>query len=79
MVQYYDLTPPGVGAVASINDSYSLGLESMLRAMNRFTLNYVHKTWQYSKVRSYEKLMYTKFHQVHVMSEIDKRYLQPQS
>ena len=76
MVQYCDLTPSGVGAVASINDSYSLGLKNMLGAMDRCTFNYAHKTWQFFKVRSYEKFMYTKFHQVHVMSEIDKGYLQ---
>lgn len=76
MVQYWDLTPPGVGTVASINDSLSLGTENLLRARSCSAFLYFYKKWQLLKVRNYEKLIYTRFHQVHVMSEIDKRYLQ---
>lgn len=75
MVQYWNVTPAGVGRVASINDSYALTLENALRAGYFRGFEYVYKQWQYYHTRIYEKTVYAKFHEVHVMSEIDKEYL----
>ena len=75
MAQYWNVTPPRVGAVASINDSYTLILENALRAGHFRGFEYVYKKWQYYHTRNYERTVYEKFHQVHVMSEIDKKYL----
>ena len=75
MAQYWNVTPPRVGAVASINDSYTLILENALRAGHFRGFEYVYRKWQYYHTRNYERTVYEKFHQVHVMSEIDKRYL----
>jgi glycosyltransferase involved in cell wall biosynthesis len=75
MAQYQDVAPFGVGTVASINDSYALTLENALRAGYFRGFEYVYKKWQYHSTRNYEGTVYAKFHQVHVMSEIDKAYL----
>ncbi|BFU91059.1 MAG: hypothetical protein NTAFB01_22460 [Nitrospira sp.] len=75
MAQYWNVTPAGVGAVASINDSYALTLENALRAGYFRGFEYVYKQRQYYHTRIYEKTVYSKFHEVHVMSEIDKGYL----
>lgn len=75
MAQYWNVTPSGVGAVASINDSYTLMLENALRARYFRGFEYIYKKWQYYHTRNYERTVYEKFHQVHVMSEIDKEYL----
>jgi polysaccharide biosynthesis protein PslH len=76
MVQYWNVTPSGVGTVASINDSYALTLENAFLAGHYRGLEYVYRKWQYLGARNYERLTYAKFNQVHVMSEIDKEYLQ---
>jgi len=76
MVQYWSVTPSGVGTVASINDSYALTLENAFLAGHYRGLEYVYRKWQYFCARNYERLTYAKFNQVHVMSEIDKEYLQ---
>lgn len=76
MVQYWDVTPSGVGAVASVNDSYALTLENTLLAGHYGGLEYVYRKWQYFSARNYERSVYARFHQVHVMSEVDKEYLQ---
>lgn len=75
MAQYQDVTPVGVGTVASINDSYALTLENALRAGYFKRFEYLYKRWQYRGTRQYEKTVYAKFQRVHVMSEIDKAYL----
>jgi len=75
MAQYWNVTPAGVGAVASINDSYALTLENALRAGYFRGFEYIYKQGQYYHTRIYEKTVYSKFHEVHVMSEIDKGYL----
>ena len=64
-----------MGAVASINDSYTLMLENALQAGYFRGFEYIYRKWQYHQARNYERTVYEKFHQVHVMSEIDKGYL----
>lgn len=75
MAQYQNVTPVGVGTVASINDSYALTLENALHAGYFKGFEYLYKKWQYRSTRQYEKKIYAKFQRVHVMSEIDKAYL----
>lgn len=75
MVQYLNVTPAGVGRVASINDSYALTLENALRAGYFRGLEYIYKKWQYYSTQSYEASIYQQFDQIQVMSETDKNYL----
>lgn len=75
MVQYWKVTPSGIGKVASINDSYALALENAFTTGRYRGLEYVYRKWQYLNAREYERTIYADFNQVHVMSEIDKEYL----
>jgi glycosyltransferase involved in cell wall biosynthesis len=75
MIQYFDVTPSGVGAIASINDSYALTLENELADAKYSGLELIYRRVQYKKVRQYEAAMYPKFNAVHVMSEVDAAYL----
>ncbi len=76
MFQYSSITPSGVGAVASPNDSYALTLENAFSIGTYHGFEYAYKKWQYRRAREYERLIYATFNQVHVMSEVDKHYLQ---
>lgn len=76
MTQYRSVVPRGIGAVASINDSYSLFVENMIRNGYYRGLQYLYRVAQLIQVRRYEAMTYREFDAVHVVSEIDARYLQ---
>lgn len=75
MTQYYDVVPPGIGTVGSINDSYSLTLVNSLTS-NRYTgLNYIYRKYQLFQSRVYENKVYEKIDKIHVMTDVDANYL----
>lgn len=75
LAQYRDVVPPGVGTVASINDSYALTLENLLSAGQYSGLHFVYRKWQMYQARRYEANAYARFDKVHVMTEVDASYL----
>ena len=75
MTQYRDLAPPGVGAIASINDSYALAMDNLLTAGNYKGLERLYREVQLHQSRRYEATAYPKFDAVHVMTEVDAAYL----
>lgn len=75
MTQYHDVTPIGVGTVASINDSYALTLENGFSAGNYKGIQHAYRKIQYHQTRRYEKIVYPRFNSIHVMAEVDAAYL----
>jgi glycosyltransferase involved in cell wall biosynthesis len=75
MTQYRDLAPPGVGTVASINDSYSLHLENALRAGTYQGVERLYRRLQLGKSRRFEAAVYPRFDAVHIMASADGAYL----
>jgi len=75
MTQYRNAVPPGVGTVASINDSYSLTLINMLESKQYGALQHIYRKFQLFQARYYENVMYEKFSKVHVMTDVDADYL----
>lgn len=75
LAQYVTIAPPGVGRVASINDSNSLTLENALEQGKYRGLARVYRQLQLGHARTYEATLYPRFDAVHLMSEIDARYL----
>jgi glycosyltransferase involved in cell wall biosynthesis len=75
LAQYVRSAPPGVGTVASINDSNALTLENAL-AQGKYTgLSRIYREIQLKRVRRYEATKYAEFDAVHVMSDVDAAYL----
>lgn len=75
MTQYQDLVKPGVGTVASINDSLSLALQDALSATRYGIWEKFYRTYESSLVRGYECKEYQKFNVIHVVSERDRHHL----
>jgi len=75
MIQYRDIVPPGIGTIASINDSQTLSLENELMGEYHSGLGKIYRQVQFKQTRLYEKTEYTKFNAVHVMSDVDAKYL----
>ncbi len=75
MSQYRDTVPSGIGTIASINDSYSLTLENLLKTGQYSGFQYIYRKWQLYQTRKYEASAYVQFDKVHVMSEVDAAYL----
>lgn len=75
MTQYRDLVPAGVGAIASINDSYTLTLENQLRIGHYKGVGKIYRHIQYWQSKFYEKRCYPQFEIVHLMSSIDAGFL----
>ncbi len=75
MTQYVECIPSGIGTVASINDSYSLGLKSALQNKKYKNAIKIYRNIEYLLCKDYEKNIYTKFGAVHLMSSNDANYL----
>ena len=75
LAQYVAIAPPGVGTIASINDSNGLTLENALAQGKYAGLSRVYRKMQLKHTRRYEGTVYPRFDAVHLMSEIDAAYL----
>jgi glycosyltransferase involved in cell wall biosynthesis len=75
LAQYVAIAPPGVGTVASINDSYGLTLENALAQGKYSGLTRIYRKAQLQHARAYERSVYPQFNAVHLMSEVDAAYL----
>jgi len=73
---YRDCIPPGIGTVASINDSFAFAtLNSLRQNIEKSAFRRIYRTLQYPQVRRYEASVYPKFDIVHTMTEIDAAFL----
>lgn len=75
MTQYINCIPEGIGTVASINDSYSLGLKNALQNKVYKNPNKIYRMIEYKLCKNYERTAYTKFGAVHLMNINDANYL----
>lgn len=75
MTQYRRVAPVHVGTVASINDSYTLTLDSALAAGEHSGLQALYRRYQRRQSRAYERHEYARFDVVHVVSQVDARFL----
>lgn len=75
MTQYRDCVPPGIGTVASINDSYALTLDNALSAGQYTGIHRRYRSLQRMQTRRYEAEAYARFNFVHTMTEVDALYL----
>jgi len=74
--QYIDCIPPGVGTVASINDSSTFSMENAFRQkLERSLFRKIYRRLQYYQVRHFEKTFYPRFNIVHTMTEKDAEFL----
>lgn len=74
--QYVDCVPPGIGTVASINDSAAFSLENEFKQkLERSLFWKIYRRLQYYQVRHFEKTFYPNFNIVHTMTEKDAEYL----
>jgi glycosyltransferase involved in cell wall biosynthesis len=74
--QYRDCVPPGIGTVASINDSFTFSMENMYRLqIEKSFFRKLYRRVQYYQVRHFEKTFYPRFDIVHTMTEKDAKFL----
>jgi glycosyltransferase involved in cell wall biosynthesis len=74
--QYIDCVPPGIGTVASINDSFTFSMENTFKQKRENSLFMkLYRHLQYYQVRYFEKTFYPKFDIVHTMTENDAGFL----
>lgn len=74
VTQYRDAVPPGIGTVASINDSYTRELEVSLSRKPAERM-WWYRRFQLRQSRRYEATEFAKFSFCHTMTEIDGEYL----
>ena len=75
MLQYRKYFPQNIGSIASVNDSYALTLENSLKHGAYRGAKKLLRYWQFLQARKYEKNVYLRFSTVHVMTDVDARYL----
>lgn len=75
MAQYVECVPLQVGAVASINDSYTLTLENLLKAERYSGVEKLLRKIQLRQSRRFESSVYPNFGAVHTMTQVDADYL----
>lgn len=77
MSQYGRLINPAIASVVSINDSYALSLENELkRPLHQSARKRLYRTLQLKFTKDYEAKTYTGFDYCHVVSAVDKDYLE---
>jgi glycosyltransferase involved in cell wall biosynthesis len=64
-----------VPCIASINDSFSLGLRDGMLFMPTFSKTKWSYAFQYPFSKKYESKLYAKFQKIHVVSKVDEGYL----
>jgi len=74
MTQYRYVIPDGIGTIASINDSYALGLENLLSRKPAEHL-WWYRLFQLRQSRRYESTAYAQFHICQTMTDVDGDYL----
>jgi glycosyltransferase involved in cell wall biosynthesis len=64
-----------VPSIASINDSFSLGVRDGMLFMPTFSKTKWSYVFQYPFIKRYESKLYEKFQKIHVVSNVDNTYL----